>query len=102
MSLEEDLKHLSMHVQVQVPTELHLCEDLTKQEHCKAPPAACQARADVSLEEDLKHLSMHVQVQVPTELHLCEDLTKQEHCKAPPAAAGAPVKPGLMCLLRRT
>ena len=40
MSLEEDLKHLSMHVQVQVPTELHLCEDLTKQERHKSPPAA--------------------------------------------------------------
>ena len=37
MSLEEDLKHLSMHVQVQVPTELHLCEDLTKQECHKSP-----------------------------------------------------------------
>ena len=35
-SLEKDPTHPSIPVQVQVPTELHLCEDLTEQEYCKA------------------------------------------------------------------
>ena len=34
--LEKILTPLSVHVQVQVPTELHLSEDLDEQEYCKA------------------------------------------------------------------
>ena len=76
VSLEEILTPPVVHVQVQVPTELHLCEDLNEQEYCKArllQPAGLAAYAAQRA---------HIQAQAPA-------AAKEEPEEATEPAAGA-------------